>query len=101
MPVSERRVMPFSSGREVWQILKKTGEEWSEDKAPRLGAALAFYSVLSLAPLLIIVLAAAGAVFGDEAARGEIVSQIQGMVGKDGAAAIEDLIAHAQKPKEG
>ncbi len=86
---------------DVWAILKKTGNDWLEDKAPRLGAALAFYSVLSLAPLLVIVLAIAGSAFGEEAARGEIVSQIQGLVGTKGAEAIQDLIVHAQRPGEG
>lgn len=87
--------------RNVWNILKQTATEWSDDKAPQLGASLAFYSLLSLAPLLVIVLAIAGAVFGADAARGEIVSQIQGLVGKEGARAIEEMIAHAQRPKAG
>ena len=54
----------------VWDLLKPTGLEWMEDKVPRLGAALAFYSVLSLAPLLVIAIAIAGLVFGEEAAQG-------------------------------
>jgi membrane protein len=84
-----------------WGLLKETGKEWSEDKAPRLGAALAFYSVLSLAPLLVIALSIAGAAFGEEAARGEVVAQIEGMVGAQGAQAIEEMIANAQKPQTG
>jgi len=94
----ERLVMSFSLAT---QIVKQTAAKWSEDRGPRLGAALAFYSVLSLAPLLVIVLAVAGAAFGDEAARGEIVGQIEGLVGRDGAAAIQDLITHAHQPKRG
>jgi len=82
-------------------LLKQTASEWSEDKAPRLGAALAFYSVLSIAPLVVIVLAIAGLVFGAEAARGELVAQIEGMVGRDGARAIEEMIANAQRPSRG
>jgi membrane protein len=87
--------------KEAWAVLKQTGQEWVEDNAARLGAALAFYSVLSLAPLLVIVIAIAAAVFGEEAARGEVVAQIEGMVGREGAQAIQDMIAHAQKPAAG
>src|SRR5687767_2762852 len=87
--------------RDLGSLLKQTASEWSEDTAPRLGAALAFYSVLSIAPLLVISLAIAGAVFGEEAARGEIVAQIQGLVGKEGGEAIEEVIANAQEPGTG
>jgi len=86
---------------DLWAILKQTGADWVDDKAPRLGAALAFYSVLSLAPLLVIVMTIAGSVFGPEAARGEIVAQIQGLVGVEGAEAIEDLIVHSRRPDKG
>lgn len=86
---------------EAWQLIRQTAADWVEDNAAQLGAALAFFSVLSLAPLLIIVIAIAGAVFGAEAARGEIVSQIDGMVGHDGAQVIQDILAHAGKPAEG
>ncbi len=89
------------SWSDVLTILKQTVTDWNRDKAPRLGAALAFYSVLSLAPLLVIVLAIAGSFFGEEAARGEIVMQIEGMVGRQGAKAIEDLIAHSHYRREG
>src|SRR4051794_17158604 len=86
---------------DVWSMLKETAEEWMEDKAPRLGAALAYYSVLSLAPLLIIAISIAGLVFGAEAARGHLVAQIRGLVGTEGGKAIESMIAHANKPGEG
>jgi len=85
----------------AFQIVREAGSDWVRDNAQRLGAALAFYSVLSLAPLLVIVLAVSGAIFGEQAARGEIVSQIEDLVGHDGAAAIQDLITHAQRPREG
>lgn len=85
----------------VLDLLKETFSEWSKDKASRLAAALAYYTVFSLAPLLIIVIAIAGAVFGEEAARGEIVGQIQGLVGKDGAKVIETAIENANKPDTG
>jgi uncharacterized BrkB/YihY/UPF0761 family membrane protein len=61
----------------VWTLFPETLKQWSEDKASRLAAALAYYTIFSIAPLLIIVIAIAGAVFGEEAARGEIVRQIE------------------------
>nr|WP_242038415.1 YihY/virulence factor BrkB family protein [Chroococcidiopsis sp. [FACHB-1243]] len=81
--------------------MRETFTEWNEDKASRLAAALAYYTVFSLAPMLIIAIAIAGAVFGEEAARGEIVTQIQGLVGRDGAKFIETAIEGASKPQAG
>ena len=71
--------------KQIWRLLKETFKEWNDDNASRLAAALSYYTIFSLAPLLIIAIAIAGAVFGDEAASGEIVKQIQGLVGKAGA----------------
>lgn len=85
----------------IISLLRETFTEWNEDKASRLAAALAYYTVFSLAPMLIIAIAIAGAVFGEEAARGEIVTQIQGLVGRDGAQFIETAIEGASKPKAG
>lgn len=82
----------------IWRLLTETWKEWNDDKASRLAAALSYYTIFSLAPLLIITIAIAGAVFGDEAARGEIVRQIQGLVGKDGAEVIQTALQNAQKP---
>lgn len=87
--------------RAIWQLFQETFQEWSNDKASRLAAALAYYTIFSIAPLLIIVIAIAGAVFGEEAARGEIVSQIQSLVGRDGAEFIELAIKNANKPQTG
>lgn len=84
----------------ILDLLKETLAEWNKDKVSRLAAALAYYTVFSLAPLLIIVIAIAGSVFGEEAARGEIVAQIQGLVGKDGAEFIQTAIKNARKPDE-
>ena len=85
----------------VWQLLKQTFAEWSEDKAPQLGASLAFYSALSIAPLLVIALAIAGFFLGEDAARGQIVHELQSLVGPDGGKAIEDMIQSANKPSTG
>ena len=78
-------------------LVKQSGVAWVEDRAPTMGAALAFYSAFSLAPLLIIVIAVAGAVFGVDAARGAIVGQIAGLVGAPAAEAIQSLLKAAQE----
>lgn len=82
----------------IWRLLKETFDEWNKDKASRLAAALAYYTIFSLAPLLIIVIAIAGAVFGDDAARGQLTGQIQGLVGAEGAEFIESAIQNAGQP---
>jgi membrane protein len=78
-------------------LVKRSCVAWLEDRAPTMGAALAFYSAFSLAPLLVIVIAVAGAVFGVEAARGAIVGQIAGLVGAPAAEAIQALLKAAQE----
>ncbi|MDQ3813124.1 MAG: YihY/virulence factor BrkB family protein [Armatimonadota bacterium] len=80
------------------ELLKQTYTDWSEDKASRLAAALSFYTVFSLAPLLVVVVAIAGVFFGEEAARGEISKQMSQTVGPVAAKAIEDLLEHASRP---
>src|SRR5437867_6410489 len=84
----------------ILELLKKTFSAWNEDKAPRLAAALAYYTVFSLAPLLIIVIGVAGLAFGQQAARGQIVGTLQGFVGEQGAQAIQTMIEGANKPSE-
>lgn len=83
---------PTNPLKAFWNLLKATATEWSRDGAPRLGAALAYYATFSLAPLLIIAVAIGGSVFGHEAATGEIVGQIQGLVGHDTAVTIQAMI---------
>src|SRR5713226_3795581 len=80
---------------ELLEILKETLNEWSKDKAPRLGASLAFYTMLSLAPLLVVVVAVAAFAYGRQAAQGRLAWEIQGLVGPDGARTIEELIQKA------
>src|SRR6185295_9439422 len=84
----------------VGLLLKDAGRGWYEHRAQRLGAALAFYTTLALAPLTIIAIAVAGYFFGEEAARGGIVNQIEHLVGKEGAATIEALIQKAGEPRQ-
>jgi membrane protein len=84
--------------REYWRLLVQAYNAWNEDYASSMGAALAYYTVFSLAPLLILVIAVAGSIFGQEAARGEIVSQLGGVMGDDGARVLQDLLESASKP---
>lgn len=99
-PSSRSKVKPLNI-RTIGQLLKQTFDEWNEDKASRLAAALAYYTIFSIAPLLVIIIAIAGLVFGEEAARGEIVAQIQGLVGRSGAEVIETAIQNANQPATG
>jgi membrane protein len=76
-------------------------EEWSKDDALSLGAALAYYTIFSMAPLLVLVIAIAGLVFGRAAAEGQVVTQIQDAIGPAGAKTIEEMIARASRPSSG
>jgi membrane protein len=82
-------------------LLRQAGAAWFADNAPRLGAALAFYTLFSLAPVLIIAVSVAGFVFGEKAAQGEIVRQFQGLMGTQGAMAIETIIHSTNQPALG
>ena len=84
-----------------WSLVKQVATSWLDDYAPSMGAALAFYTMFSLAPLLLIVIAVAGLVFGQDAARGEIAAQLQALMGERGASAVQDLLASVQQPAEG
>lgn len=83
-----------------WTLLKLAAFKWVDDKVPRLGAALAFYSVLSLVPLLILVLGGAGFVFGTEAAEDRVVAQIDALVGGDVARAAQSILTAASRTGE-
>jgi membrane protein len=85
----------------LWAMLKEAWQAWNQDKATRLGAALAYYTLFSLAPLLVIVIAIAALVFGHEAAQGRIVAEIQGVVGGASAQAIQSMIEKARTPTTG
>jgi membrane protein len=87
--------------REIPALLKETYLAWSQDKAERLAAALAYYTLFSIAPLVIVAVAIAGFVFGEEAARGQIAAQFEQMLGKQAAGAIQSMIANAHKPSSG
>jgi membrane protein len=87
--------------RAVWVLVKETASKWSDINAPRLAAALAYYAMLSIAPLLVLSIAIAGMVFGQQAAEGRIVSELEGIVGQQGGAAIQELLAHSSHLSSG
>lgn len=82
-------------------ILKRTYQDWKEDNASRLSAALAYYTVFSLAPMLAIVIAITGLLGQSEAARMQILSQVQDLIGPDGADFVATLLADTGSPAEG
>jgi membrane protein len=84
--------------KEIFDLIKQAFSNWLDDNAPTHGAALAYYSFFSMAPLLIIAIAVAGMVFGRQAAEGQIVAQIKDTIGDRSAAAVEDLIRNASNP---
>jgi len=81
-----------------WQMIEAAVKAWMDDYAPSMGAALSYYTLFSLAPLLIIVIAVAGMVFGQQAAQGEIVAQLRGILGAEGAVAVEGMLKAAREP---
>jgi membrane protein len=87
--------------RELWPVLKEAAADWSQDKAPRLGAALAYYTVFSIVPLLVLFIAIIGLVLGQEAAQTAIIDQIGTLIGDRSAATIKDMIQKADHPATG
>lgn len=93
---------PSTKNKSLWQFLKDTVMQWFEDQPFQLASSLSYYTLFSLAPLLVIVIAIAGFAFGREAAQNQIVETIQGMIGRDSAQAIQQMIQNASnKPKTG
>ena len=85
----------------TWEVLREAADDWMEDKASQLGAAMAFYSVLSLAPLLVIAIAIAALVFGEQEAKDQLAGQMTELMGPAGAEAVVELIQQAQQPRAG
>jgi len=86
--------------KQIWNLIRKSIGAWVDDYAPSMGAALAYYTLFSIAPLLIIAIAVAGLIFGQEAARGEIVAQIQGLIGREGAIGVQGLLKSTSEPAQ-
>jgi membrane protein len=86
----------------AWDMIKETFSDWSEDRAPRLAAALAYYTVFAIGPLLVIAISVAGLVLGSEdSARQSVQTEVRGLVGETGAEAINSMIEGARKPAAG
>lgn len=87
--------------KKIWLLIKTTINGWNSNYAQSMGAALAFYTLFSIAPLLLIVLSITGYVFGLEAARGEVAGQLNSLMGEQGAMAVQALLENVNKPEEG
>src|SRR5882724_3232184 len=95
------RQFRWLSSQEILALLKETADEWMNDKCPRLGASVAFYTLLSLAPLVIVIVAIAALGYGRTAAEGELYWQAQGLIGPEGAKVIQGIVQSAYKPGTG
>ncbi len=79
-------------GKALWPVAKQAVTEWTKDKVPKLSAALAYYTFLSLAPLLVVTVKILSVVLDEEAAKGQVQGQIQGLIGQQAAKAVQDMI---------
>ena len=82
----------------LWTVVKEAAANWSSHKDSRQGAALAYYSVFSLGPIIVIAIAVAGFFFGQEAVSGRVASSIKDMLGDTGAKAVQAMLADAGRP---
>ncbi|HEX8617069.1 MAG TPA: YihY/virulence factor BrkB family protein [Thermoanaerobaculia bacterium] len=98
--MARRRERVVITAKNIWILTKAAASSWVDDYAQSMGAALAYYTMLSIAPFLLIVISLAGMIFGVEAARGEIAAQLQGLMGREGAEAVQNLLESASKPAE-
>lgn len=87
--------------RGLVSTLKQSFSDWNDDNAPRLGAALAFYTILSISPLVILVIAIASLVFDRSNAQAHLLDQVQGLMGKEGRTAVESMLASGNKASSG
>jgi membrane protein len=85
----------------AWKILKIAVDQWFVHRSARLGAALAYYSVFSMGPLLLIVISVAGLFFGEDAVRGNLTAQFRSLLGETGSKAVEAMLAGASSPDTG
>src|SRR3954462_8973234 len=85
----------------MFSLLKQTAGSWSDDRAPSMGAAISYYSLFSMAPLLVIIITVAGYFFGAERVQDAIFGQLSDLMGQDAARAVGEMLSHAQQPKTG
>lgn len=90
---------PYLSPRRLFRLAKESFAEWNRDKALRLGAALSFYTIVSLPPMLVILVAAAAVVFGKDAVRERIVTQLGGLIGDHGRELISGMLSGQSRPR--
>lgn len=93
------------SGHEVepglWAALKEAGRKWMEHKSPKAGASLAYYSIFSLGPLIVVAISVATLLFQREGVQGQVIESIRGVIGDKGAEAVAAMLSSAGKPSEG
>lgn len=87
--------------KQVWYLIKDSAAEWSDDNASRLSAALAYYTLFSIAPLLVLILGIVSLVLGEEEGRSQAIQQLGGTVGQGGSSMLQDMVRSAQKPTSG
>jgi membrane protein len=87
--------------KQLSTLVKQAAKAFSDDRGSSMGAALAYYTMFSIAPLLFIVITVAGLVFGEEAARGEIFAQLAGLMGQQGASAVQTMVESVREPAKG
>lgn len=85
----------------IWLLLRDTVEGFIEDDGLSRGASIAYYTLFSIAPVLLVVVAIAGLAFGRDAAEGAIVAQLSGLMGRQTAEALQAMVESAAKPREG
>ena len=93
--------MSFFSWRAWLELLRETVREWQKDDCLQLGAALSYYTIFSLAPLLVVTIAIVALVFGEQIAQGEVLDRVESLVGPDAAAATREMIERASEPRAG
>ena len=98
--MARKRERVVVTAKNIWLLTKAAVSSWVDDYAQSMGAALAYYTMLSIAPFLLIVISLAGMIFGVEAARGEIAAQLEGLMGREGAEAVQKLLESARRPAE-
>ncbi len=87
--------------KQALKLLKQTAASWSDDRAPSMGAAISYYSLFSMAPLLVIVITVAGLFFGADQVQSAIFGQLSDLMGEDAARAVGEMLRHAQHPQTG
>ena len=96
---------PTPAHRLAWRdwvsLLRETVREWQDDRCLRLGAAIAFYTLLSLAPLLVVTIALVALVLGDQMAQSEVMGRVEALLGADTAATVRGMVERASQPRSG